>query len=60
MPRKTYTEQFKRDAISLYESTPEATVNAIAAVDSERTPAEGWSDAEHIRILERENAKFRE
>ncbi len=31
MPRKTYTEQFKRDAVSLYESTPGATINAIAS-----------------------------
>ncbi|AJE33816.1 transposase for insertion sequence [Corynebacterium humireducens NBRC 106098 = DSM 45392] len=31
MPRKTYTEQFKRDAVVLYESTPGATVNAIAS-----------------------------
>ena len=31
MPRKTYTEQFKRDAVSLYESTPGATLNAIAS-----------------------------
>ena len=26
MPRKTYTERFKRDAVALYESTPGATV----------------------------------
>ena len=89
MPRKTYTEQFKRDAVSLYESTPGATLNAIAsdlgvnrnslrtwldafgtgtktnangekvaspiaAANSARTPAEGLSDAERIRVLERE------
>ena len=95
MPRKTYTEQFKRDAVSLYESTPGATLNAIAsdlgvnrnslrtwldafgtgtktnangekvaspiaAANSARTPAEGLSDAERIRVLERENAKLRE
>lgn len=95
MPRKTYTERFKRDAVSLYESTPGATINAIAsdlgvnrnslrtwldafgtgtktnangekvaspiaAANSARTPAEGLSDAERIRVLERENAKLRE
>ena len=95
MPRKTYTEQFKRDAVSLYESTPGATINAIAsdlgvnrnslrtwldafgtgtttnangekvaspiaAANSARTPAEGLSDAERIRVLERENVKLRE
>ena len=31
MARKTYTEQFKRDADSLYESTPRATLSAIAS-----------------------------
>ncbi len=95
MPRKTYTEQFKRDAVALYESTPGATINAIASdlgvnrnslstwldsfgtgtktnaygekvaspiavANSERTPAEGLSDAERICVLERENAKLRE
>ncbi|WP_342318484.1 IS3 family transposase [Corynebacterium mayonis] len=95
MPRKTYTEQFKRDAVTLYESTPGATINAIAsdlgvnrnslrtwldafgtgtktnangekvaspiaAANSERTPAQGLSDAERIRMLERENATLRE
>lgn len=97
MPRKTYTEQFKPDAVSLYESTPGATINAIASdlrinrnclrtwldafgtgtktnangngekvaspiatANSERTPAEGLSDAERIRVLERGCAKLRE
>ena len=94
MPRKTYTEQFKRDAVVLYESTPGATINAIAsdlgvnrnslrtwldsfgtgtktnangekvaspvAANSARTPAEGLSNTERIRVLERENAKLRE
>ncbi|WIM67640.1 hypothetical protein QP027_11230 [Corynebacterium breve] len=32
----------------------------VAATESERTPAEGLSDAERIRMLERENAKLRE
>ena len=94
MPRKTYTEQFKRDAVSLYESTPGATINAIAsdlginrnslrtwldtfgtgtrtnssgekvaspvAASDSATTASGLSDAERIRVLERENAKLRE
>ncbi|MCT1695461.1 IS3 family transposase [Corynebacterium sanguinis] len=94
MPRKTYTEQFKRDAVSLYESTPGATINAIAsdlgvnrnslrtwldafgtgtktnangdkvaspiAASDSATAASGLSDAERIRVLERENAKLRE
>lgn len=94
MPRKTYTERFKRDAVSLYESTPGATINAIAsdlgvnrnslrswldafgtgtktnangekvasliAVSDSATAASGLSDAERIRVLERENAKLRE
>lgn len=95
MPRKTYTEQFKRDAVVLYASTPGATINAIAsdlgvnrnslrtwldsfstgtttnangekvaspiaAANSARTRAEGLSDAERVRVLERENVKLRE
>ena len=31
MPKKTYTEQFKRDAVALYENTPGASMKAIAA-----------------------------
>ncbi|ERS78428.1 hypothetical protein HMPREF1285_01666 [Corynebacterium sp. KPL1859] len=94
MPRKTYTERFKRDAVSLYESTPGATINAMAsdlgvnrnslrswldafgtrtktnangekvasliAASDSTTAASGLSDAERIRVLERENAKLRE
>jgi len=94
MPRKTYTERFKRDAVSLYESTPGATINAIAsdlganrnslrswldafgagtktnangekvaspiAGSDSATAASGLSDAERIRVLERESAKLRE
>lgn len=94
MPRKTYTERFKHDAVSLYESTPGATINAIAsdlgvnrnslrswldtfgtgtktnangekvaspiAASDSATAASGLSDAERIRVLERENAKLRE
>ena len=92
--RKTYTERFKRDAVSLYESTPGTTINAIAsdlgvnrnslrswldtfgtgtktnangekvaspiAASDSATAASGLSDAERIRVLERENAKLRE
>ena len=32
----------------------------VAAANSARTPAEGLSDTERIRVLERENAKLRE
>lgn len=95
MPRKTYSEAFKRDAVSLYESTPGATINAIAsdlgvnrnslrtwldtfgtgtktdangekvtspvaAANSERTCAEGLSDAERIRMLECDNTTLRQ
>ncbi len=30
MPRKTYSEEFRRDAVELYRSTPGATVVGIA------------------------------
>lgn len=30
MPKKTYTQQFKRDAVSLYENTPGASMNSTA------------------------------
>lgn len=30
MARKTYTEEFKREAVALYESTPGATIRSIA------------------------------
>lgn len=46
MPRKTYTEQFKRDAVSLYESTPGATLNAIASdLGVNRNSLRTWLDA---------------
>ena len=46
MPRKTYTEQFKRDAVSLYESTPGATLNAIASdLGVIRNSLRTWLDA---------------
>jgi|SRR5699024_1028101 len=30
MPSKTYTEEFKRDAVTLYENSPEASIQTIA------------------------------
>jgi transposase-like protein len=30
MPSKTYTEEFKRDAVALYENSPEASIQTIA------------------------------
>ncbi|MDR7329881.1 transposase [Corynebacterium guangdongense] len=46
MPRKTYTEQFKRDVVSLYESTPGATINAIASdLGVNRNSLRTWLDA---------------
>ena len=46
MPRKTYTERFKRDAVSLYESTPGATINAIASdLGVNRNFLRTWLDA---------------
>ena len=31
MPSKTYSEEFRRDAVGLYESSPGVSINAIAA-----------------------------
>ena len=31
MPLKTYSEQFKRDAVALYASTDGASLNSVAA-----------------------------
>ena len=46
MPRKTYTEQFKRDAVSLYESTPGAAINAIASdLGVNRNSLRTWLDS---------------
>ena len=30
MPSKTYTEEFKRDAVALYENSPGASIHTIA------------------------------
>ncbi|AJE33823.1 transposase for insertion sequence [Corynebacterium humireducens NBRC 106098 = DSM 45392] len=38
----------------------EKVASPVAAANSARTPAEGLSDTERIRVLERENAKLRE
>ncbi len=46
MPRKTYTEQFKRDAVVLYASTPGATINAIASdLGVNRNSLRTWLDS---------------
>lgn len=46
MPRKTYTEAFKRDAVSLHESTPGTTINAIAsALGINRNSLRSWLGA---------------
>ncbi|GAB2497810.1 Transposase [Corynebacterium atrinae] len=45
MPRKTYTEHFKRDAVSLYESTPKATINTISSdLGINRNSLRAWLD----------------
>ncbi|WP_080792705.1 transposase [Corynebacterium pacaense] len=46
MPRKTDTEQFKRDAVSFSESNPAATINAIASdLGVNRNSLRTWLDA---------------
>ncbi|HHU68594.1 transposase, partial [Corynebacterium sp.] len=30
MPIKTYTEEFRRDAVALYENSPGVSINALA------------------------------
>ena len=45
MPRKTCTKQFKCEVVALYESTPRATVNAIAFdIGVNRTLLGTWLD----------------
>ena len=41
-------------------ATASKVASPIAAANSERSPVEGLSDAERIRVLERENVKLRE
>ena len=31
MPRKVYSDQFKRDAVAMYENDPQVSLNAAAA-----------------------------
>lgn len=46
MPAKTYTEQFRRDAVALYENTPGATYNQIAAdLGINRNTLKNWVSA---------------
>lgn len=62
MPRKTCTKQFKCEVVALYESTPRATVNAIAFdIGVNRTLLGTWldvfgTDTKTIADGERENA----
>lgn len=43
MARKNYSEEFRRNAVDLYESTPGATVRGIAAdLGVERGTLRGW------------------
>jgi transposase len=45
MARKNYTEEFRRQAVDLYESTPGATVRSIAAdLGVERGTLRHWLD----------------
>ena len=82
MPRNTYTEQFKRDAVALYESSPGASMKSVAvelginrntlktwvgrfssnprAGSTDQSDAAAVTDAEHIRRLQRDNARLRE
>ena len=45
MARKNYSEEFRRDAVTLYESTPGATVRGIATdLGIERGTLRSWLD----------------
>lgn len=45
MARKNYSEEFRRQAVELYESTPGATVRSIAGdLGVERGTLRGWLD----------------
>ncbi|MGO1465132.1 MAG: IS3 family transposase [Candidatus Corynebacterium faecigallinarum] len=44
MPKNTYTEQFKRDAVALYENTPGASMKTIAAeLGINRNTLKNWA-----------------
>ena len=43
MPSKTYSEEFKRDAVALYESSPEASIQTIATdLGVNRNTLQNW------------------
>lgn len=43
MPKNTYTEQFKRDAVALYENTPGASMNSTATeLGINRSTLKNW------------------
>jgi transposase len=45
MARKNYSEEFRRQAVDLYESTPDATLKSIAAdLGVERATLKRWVD----------------
>ena len=67
MPR--YSEQFKRDAVALYENNEDLSLHAASAeLGVNRSSLYSWlkqyaketTDSERIRQLEKENAKLRE
>ena len=72
MPRKVYTEQFKRDAVAMFESNPDTSMRKVAEeLGINRSTLGCWykqfgtnvakdADAERIRQLERENKRLRE
>ena len=45
MPRKVYSDQFKRDAVAMYENDPHISFNAAAAdLGINRTTLRSWVD----------------
>lgn len=43
MPRKTYTEEFKRDAVALYENSPGTSIQTIATdLGINRNTLQNW------------------
>ena len=45
MPRKVYSDQFKRDAVAMYENDPHVSLNAAAAdLGINRTTLRTWVD----------------
>lgn len=51
MAKKTYSEEFRRDAVALYRDTPGATVAGIAAdLGVSHGALTGWLKADGVRI----------